>query len=171
MTGSARPRVLGVDLSLTSTGVAGYGWAERLVPPRGLDGLPRLRWLRDAVLALEFTHQPDLVVVEGLAYSRTTGKAAERAGLWHLVVERLDGMVPWAQVPPTARAKYATGKGNAPKDAVLAAVVRRFPDFDVTGNDQADALVLAAMGLDHLGHPPVVMPAAHRASLNAVVWP
>ncbi|WP_211355193.1 hypothetical protein [Blastococcus colisei] len=135
-----------------------------------MDGLPRLRWIRDAVQD-NVGDETALVVVEGLAYSRTTGKAAERAGLWHLVVERLDGVVPWAQVPPTARAKYATGKGNAAKDAVLAAVVRRFPDVEVTGNDQADALVLAAMGLDHLGHPPVVVPAAHRVSLGAVVWP
>lgn len=166
-----RPSVLGVDPSLTTSGVAGDGWADRLVPPRRLDGLLRLRWLRDAVVA-RTSDDTALVVVEGLAHSRTTGKAAERAGLWHPVVERLDadGRA-WAQVPPTARAKYATGEGNAPKDALLAAVVRRFPDVDVTGNDHADAFVLAAMGLDHLGHPPVVMPAAHRASLEAVVWP
>lgn len=169
MTAHSSGRVLGVDLSLTSTGIAGPGWVDRLVP-FGLSGLPRLRWLRDAVLD-RVDDGVDLVVVEGLAYSRTTGKAAERAGLWHLVVERLDLMVPWAQVSPTARAKYATGKGNAPKDAVLAAVVRRFPGVPVSGNDEADALVLAAMGLDHLGCPPVVMPAAHRAVLGGVVWP
>lgn len=34
-----------------------------------------------------------------------------------------------------------------------------------------DALVLAAMGADHLGQPLTPMPATHRTALNGVQWP
>lgn len=164
------PRVVGVDLSLRSTGVAGRGWVDRVVPPRGLTGLPRLRWIRSAVLDL--VRPAELVVIEGLAFASTTGKAAERAGLWWLTVDSIQAAdVPVAVVPPACRCRYATGRGNASKDAVLAATIRRYPDVPVTGNDEADALVLAAMGLDHLGCPLTTVPVTHRAALGAVSWP
>lgn len=37
--------------------------------------------------------------------------------------------------------------------------------------DKADATVLAAMGLDWLGHPTVPVPGTHRRALKAVLWP
>lgn len=42
------------------------------------------------------------------------------------------------------------------------------PDAD---NNQADALVLAAMGADHYGTPLVELPKAHREALEKVAWP
>jgi crossover junction endodeoxyribonuclease RuvC len=169
------PRVIGLDLSLASSGVAGNaggGWVARIRTESSTEPaqLARLRWIRGAVM--DYTRHADLVMVEGLAFSSQTGQHLTRAGLWHLVVEAIDAAgIPWAQVIPGTLKRYATGKGNAGKDQVLAAVVRRFPAVEVTGNDQADALVLAAMGADHLGHPLVPMPAAHRAALQAVAWP
>lgn len=162
--------VLGLDLSLTSTGIARRRTVGRLTPPKGQSGLVRLRWIRERVL--EAAAGADLVVVEGLAFSSNTGKAAERAGLWWLVADALDTAgIPVAVAPPASRCRYATGKGNAPKDAVLAAAVRRFPDVDVTGNDQADALWLCAMGCEYLGAPLADMPALHRQALSGVAWP
>ena len=171
-------RIIGLDLSLTSTGIAGRGWTDRVRPPGSAGGLhgalSRMRDIRDTVLG--YARGADLVVIEGLAYSRTTGKATERAGLWWMVMEALAARdVPVAVVTPTARARYATGRGNAGKDEVLAAVIRRYPAYLVRGNDEADALVLAAMGYDHVGQPLVQLrgqlPAAHRAALTGVAWP
>jgi crossover junction endodeoxyribonuclease RuvC len=166
-----RSRVIGLDLSLTSTGVAGSaGWADRIRPAPTLDLFIRLRIIRQRVM--DYVRDADLVVVEGLAISRQTGQHLTRAGLWHLVMEQIDAhSIPWAEVSPTGLKRYATGKGNSPKDEVLAAVVRRFPTVEVRGNDEADALVLAAMGADHLGVPIVTMPEAHRAALAKVAWP
>jgi crossover junction endodeoxyribonuclease RuvC len=163
--------VIGLDLSLTSTGVAGSaGWADRIRTAPTLDLYIRLRVVRQRVM--DYVRDADLVVVEGLAISRQTGQHLTRAGLWHLVMERVDAHgIPWAEVSPTGLKRYATGKGNSPKDEVLAAVVRRFPAVEVRGNDEADALVLAAMGADHLGVPMVDMPEAHRAALTKVAWP
>lgn len=162
--------VVGLDLSLTSSGFARGSSVGRLTPPKHLTGLERLRWIRGSVL--EVVAGAGLVVVEGLAFSSHTGKAAERAGLWWLVVDALDvAGLPVAVAPPASRCRYATGKGNAPKDAVLAAACRRFPAVDVTGNDQADALWLAAMGCAYLGYPMVELPVGHRQALSGVAWP
>jgi crossover junction endodeoxyribonuclease RuvC len=164
-------KVIGLDLSLASTGVASsLGWTERIRSKPHPRPLTRLRDIRDSVLDMVGT-KADLVVLEGLAASREVG-SLERTGLWYLVVESIDRRgIPWAAVAPTALKKYATGRGNAGKDEVLAAVIKRFPDYDVCGNDEADALVLMAMGADHLGEPMVAMPEVHRTALAKVRWP
>lgn len=190
---AAFPRVVGIDLSLTCTGLAlppaHAGGRLRTMPIKKPSGqtaangwpeLRRLRWMRDRIVD-EVRREtrttfgdavPVLAVIEDMAFSRTTGHVMTRAGLWWMVVDALDEIpgVSWAQVKPTTRAKYATGKGNAGKDVVMREVARRFPDF-AGGEDEADALVLRAMGMDHLGAPLAVMPQVNRASLDAVEWP
>jgi crossover junction endodeoxyribonuclease RuvC len=81
---------------------------------------------------------------------------------------------PYAVVTPQQLKKYATGYGsgkNCGKDKVLAAAIRRYPMAEVDGNDVADALVLAAMGADHLGCPLATVPQANRSVLAGVTWP
>lgn len=178
MTASA-VRVVGVDLSLASTGLAvveagARGRVGRVQTKPAGQGLIARRERLGVICGgvRSWTAGADLVVVEGLAYASRSPHASERAGLWWLVVDGLlaDG-VPVAVVAPTTRAKYATGKGSAGKDAVLAAVVRRYPDVEVSGNDEADALVLAAMGARWLGYPIDDLPTAHVAAVGKAVWP
>lgn len=165
-------RVIGLDLSLSSTGVAcNAGWTDRIrLAP---DPAPFLRMRTIRARIREFANTATrLVVVEGLAISRQTGQHLTRAGMWHLVMEDVDARgVPWLQVTPTGLKKFATGRGNAGKDEVLAAAVRRFPHIEVRGNDEADALWLAAIGADLLGEPMVEMPAANRTALAKLVLP
>jgi Holliday junction resolvasome RuvABC endonuclease subunit len=169
--------VVGLDLSLACTGVAlakdgGYE-TFKLKAPSVLRSHERLSWLLDQILK---PWNADLFVVEGPSFgNQGSGERQkghhERAGLWWLVTHGL-----WAEhqdvavVPPAALKRYATGKGNAGKDDVLREVVRRFPAFN-GGNDEADALILAAMGADRLGTPVVTMPATHRTGLDAAQWP
>jgi len=180
--------ILGLDLSLTATGIAivrtGDGdnhhyRTELIKEPSKQAKWPdrdRIRWMIDQIIivpeaALGPDEVWDLAVVEGLAYSRITGHATTRAGLWWLATENIDmSGFPLAVMGPTSRAKYATGKGNAAKADVMREVARRFPHFH-GGEDEADALVCAAAGADHLGHPIAAMPATHRAALAAVEWP
>ncbi|MBB1197787.1 hypothetical protein [Curtobacterium flaccumfaciens] len=49
--------------------------------------------------------------------------------------------------------KYATEETRAVKDVVVAMVVRRYRQIDVTNNNTADAAVLVAMLARHLGRP------------------
>src|SRR5690606_5915716 len=58
----------------------------------------------------------DLVVVEDLALTRSTGQHLTRAGLWHLVMNEIDNeSIPYAIVSPTSLKKYVTGRGNGPR--------------------------------------------------------
>jgi crossover junction endodeoxyribonuclease RuvC len=165
--------VLGLDLSLTSTGTALFDGTDyataRLRPHPKLRGHERLDWLLDAIA--EQTRHVPLVAIEGPAFGAQGSAYHQLAGLWWLVAHQLwAARTPFAVVPPSNVKRYATGKGNAGKDDVLREVTRRFPHF-TGGNDEADALVLAAMGADHLGHPLTPMPATHRAALDGVQWP
>ncbi len=173
------PRVLGLDLSLTSTGTAfaidgqittGLIKSES-AGTTVLDQRGRLQGIRASIYQyMDSWPVPDLAVIEGPSYGSKGAGTWDRAGLWWLVVDSLIGNhIPVAIAPPSCRARYATGKGNADKDLVLAATVRRFDR--VLRNDEADALILAAMGCDHLGAPLVTMPAAHRTGLDKVAWP
>lgn len=167
-------KVLGVDLSLTCTGIAGDGWTDTVKPPAKLRGHERLHHIRNTLVD-RYLAGVTLVVVEGPSYgnqgsSRQQGHH-ERAGLWWIVTHTLwTRGTPFAVAPPAARAKYATGKGNAGKADVVREVTRRFPWFR-GGEDEADALVLAALGADWLGAPMVAMPALHRAALTGCDWP
>lgn len=170
------PRVIGLDLSLTSTGIAGADWAVTIPGgplPRNASDLQRwerIRAVRTAVGA--YTTAADLVVIEAPSYGSNDPGAHERAALWWFVLGRCYNRdVPVVTVAPVKVKVYATGRGHASKEDVVQEVQRRRPDVTFRGNDQADALTLAAMGLDHLGHPPVLLPQAHRRALDGVQWP
>ncbi len=184
-------KIVGLDLSLTSTGIALIEDRDAIcvtrIQSRGRKDATldqrhtRLHNLRlDICLAAHDGVRPDLIVIEGPSFGQARqGGQHDRAGLWWLVVDWLSQDetaggwgIPVAEVSPASRAKYATGKGNAAKDAVLAAVVRRYPHVEVTGNDQADALILACMGARALGHPlEVSLPVAHLDAMTKVAWP
>lgn len=110
------------------------------------------------------------IAIEGPAYGRADGKSHERAGLWWRLYTRasLYCATEPLVVPPTALKKYATGKGTADKDKVLLAVARRYPDAHVGTNDEADALVLAAMVARLDGHAVEThLPVANLAALRS----
>lgn len=173
--------VIGIDLSLTSTGIAhtdGYVTSVRTVKSTGKkDATLEARWERLVHLTNEIvagTPIDAIIIIEGPSFGQARqGGQHDRAGLWWMVVNEFSirgNLV--VEVPPACRAKYGTGKGNAAKDAVLAAVVRRYPDVMVDGNDQADALILAAMGSRWLHQPiDVGLPLTHTAGMTKVSWP
>lgn len=183
--GAWQPRVVGLDLSLTSTGVAGTDWACAHRPGRRRSH-ERLDWLLAAV-ALGVRDGADLVVVEGAAYAQGAQAGHhELAGLWWLVTQYLwRNGIPYAVVTPHGRTIYATGRANpaqewpkkdrsrVAKGMVRAVAVERYGvECEGPGRyDQADATILAAMGLDWLGYPTVPVPDTHRRALEAVRWP
>ncbi|MEU6318064.1 hypothetical protein [Streptomyces sp. NPDC047009] len=179
----APPLVIGIDPSLTCTGIAGDGWADAL-RCKG-KGHHRLRWLRQEIA--ERTRTADLVVIEGAAYGHG-GQAGhhELAGLWWILTQDLwERKVPYAVVTPHGRTIYATGSAYPAKDypkaqrarvakgMVRDAVASRYGlECDGPGRyDKADAFILAAMGLHWVGWPLAVVPDTHRRALDAVPWP
>lgn len=175
--------VVGIDLSLTSTGIAiitgGIATTQRVTSKGKADAtleqrLKRLNDLAATIADITEARKPTLVLIEAPSFQSKGGQAHDRSGLWWLVVTTLCHF-PWivvVQVPPSCRMRYGAGKGNAAKDDVLSAVVRRYPDVDVNGNDEADALILAAMGARHLGSPiEESLPKANLAGMAGVHWP
>ncbi|MGW3827810.1 hypothetical protein ACWEAF_37485 [Streptomyces sp. NPDC005071] len=177
------PLVIGVDPSLTCTGVAGDGWADAL-RPKGR-GHHRLHWLREEVR--ERTGAADLVVIEGAAYGHG-GQAGhhELGGLWWILTQDLwERNIPYAVVAPASRIVYAMGVSNPAKDyprkqrariakgMVRDAVAERYGlDCEGPGRyDKADAFILAAMGLHWAGWPLAEVPDTHSRALGAVPWP
>lgn len=174
-------RVVGLDLSLTATGLG----TTRSGGPAGVQTIkskgPKdatLEERRDRLHNLARDIQlaalaADVVVIEQPAYNQTGGSHHDRSGLWWLVVDWLVDEVPTVvEVAPQVVKKYATGKGNASKDEVLAAVVRRYADVDVANNNEADALVLAAIGARLAGHPiEASLPQTNLDALAKVRWP
>lgn len=171
--------VIGVDLSLTATGLA---TAEgcRTVPSSGKAGAPlRARHARLAdiatqvVLAVSEAAAPRtaLVVIEGPTYATSTGSQHDRSGCWWLTVDELlaaGHLV--AEVAPTSRAKYATGNGRAGKVKVASALTARY-GVTFADDNEADAFCLRAMGLHRLGSPLASVPKTHAVALDAVAWP
>jgi Holliday junction resolvasome RuvABC endonuclease subunit len=173
-------RVVGLDPSLSAFGVAAVE-GGRVVNAASLTsgretGHARVEGLIERVA--NWTRGAVLVVIEGPSYGSTGGKPHERAGLWWSITQELwrDG-VGYAVVSPRTRAKYATGNGNAGKADVLAAASVRFDLGQITDDNVADALTLAAMGarqllepIDRLDSDDPLTP-KRQAALDAVVWP
>lgn len=171
--------VVGVDPSLTATGIAGAGhalcWAITH-PSKGhnADTLAerdkRLARITDTVA--EHASGARLVVIEGPALSRGAGSSTwDRAGLWWRIVHRLHAAeIPVAVCPPSTRCKWATGRGNADKAAVAVAVARMWPAATLDDDNQADALALATMGMQW-AESTFYRLERHSVALRAVKWP
>ena len=190
------PAIAGVDLSMTSTGLAVYAegvpWTITAAPPvrlariqskpiqsgKDAKGKRTATWEDRRVRMADIVTRvsqvvPDgsLVFLEAPSYGSTGTGTFDRSGLWWWVFSELTALeclvVP---VSPAQRMQYATGKGggaDAGKDAVIAAVVRRYPWADVRGNDEADALVLMAMARRAVGAPlEDAMPLANLKALD-----
>lgn len=180
--------IVGIDLSLTATGVAVIATGGEGSPIQGqyvvstvkskpsdspsvLTRLARMQRITKSVV--DHCLHADLVVVEGPSFASRNGQAHDRAGLWWMVTDAIvEEGIDLAVCPPSSRMKYATGKGNASKDAVLAAAIRRYPDAEISNNNEADAFVLAAMGARWLGAQiEPTLPMTHLTAMGGVAWP
>jgi len=162
------PAVVGIDPSLTSTGVA--VWTPeapvqisrvKSAPgpnapgaklPSWRDRHNRIKTAAKGIAAL--VPVESLVVLEAPAYAAKSNSIHDRAGLWWKVYENVvDRDCEILVVTTNQRMKYATGKGNADKDTVMAAVIRRYLDLEIRNNDEADAVVFMAIGCRMIGKP------------------
>ncbi len=163
------PSIVAFDLSLTRSGWADGSGCGVLVPPSADDrGVPRLRWIRSAVL--ERASSAAIVVLEGYSFA-SRGRAIVSLGELGGVVRcaLADKGLASVDVPPTCRALYATGKGNASKEQVLAEAIRKL-GYEGFSHDEADALWLRRMALDHYA-PRSELNEKKRKALSAIDWP
>lgn len=159
--------VIGLDLSLSRTGIAEHDGTARVVKGKG-DGVPRLLAIEKEVLAAVWRSPTKaLAVIEGYTYATTHAAhvLGELGGVIRVALWRDD--VRYVVIAPGTLKKYATGKGNAGKIEVIQAAGKRL-GYEGHDDNEADALWLRAIGLELLGTPEVVMPLSHREALAKV---
>jgi len=162
------PRILALDLSLTRTGVCEDDGACSCIRTDKLRGMPRIDHIARQVQRL--AGGVDLVVIEGYSYASANQahQVGELGGCVRFLLHRLG--VPWVDVAPSTLKKFATGRGNAGKDEMIAAAIRRF-GFAGSDNNEADAYLLWCMARHAYGAPVVPVPAPQAAASEKVSWP
>lgn len=174
-------RLTGLDLSLTSTGIARLeldddgtvaGSSTHVVKGPGITkGTPwdvradriRVQSLAvvDELLPIIGRTPPDLIVVEGSSFGSNLPGASELHGLrWRTYATLARHGATLVEVAPKTLKLYVTGRGDATKPHVVQAIRRHYGDrFDLPLlradglEDVADATGLVAMGARSIGHP------------------
>ena len=173
--------VLGIDPSLTGTGVATAGGLHTITSKPSDTTLTGRRArlttivheLDNIVLGVKpwrFERIPNLIVIEApsLAQKSQAG-TLDRNGLWWLLVDRLHTLgIPVVEVSPSTLKKFATGKGNATKPDMRMALYQR-AGLDCRDDNQVDAWWLRQVGLHFTDHPDrIALPQAHTIALAKV---
>lgn len=138
---------LGIDQSLTSTGIAVLreGTSQPLVCtalPTKLKGPARLAYIRDRARGFLEEYTPRAAALEGYSYG-STGKVfelGELGGVLKLLLH--DAGVPFLVVPPSSLKKFIAHKSEATKEDMRRAVEERF-GLDIDQEDACDAYGLA----------------------------
>jgi crossover junction endodeoxyribonuclease RuvC len=147
--------VMGLDLSLTSTGLVVLAEGPMLNSKaiKSKENTERrLIDIKDQIEREMLEYEPNLVVLEGYAML-ANGRITALAELGGVVKASLYvRKQPFIVVPPARVKKFATGKGNANKDEVRLWVYKRW-GVELKTNDEIDAYVLAQIGLSYLGCP------------------
>lgn len=139
-------KIVGVDASLTGTGIAIYWDSQTPITAtikNPLTGVDRLIYIRDYIK--QVSQGADLIVIEGYAFARANQahQIGELGGVLRTMFHEMGLKV--LEVAPAAVKKFATGKGNATKEQVAVGVFKRWSKEFGT-NDEADAFVLMKIG-------------------------
>ena len=162
------PRLLALDLSLTATGWCLDGQTGRITSGK-LRGMERIDFIVREVQRL--SSGVSLSILEGYSFGsqgRAVFDIAELGGCVRFLLYRLG--VPFVDVPPATLKKFATGKGNAPKDAMIAASIRRF-GFAGSDNNEADACLLWCLARHAYGSPVASVSQIQAEAVGKVAWP
>ena len=145
--------VLGLDLSLTSTGFC-YSSLKDLevhtgiITPKTHKGLPRLMYIWDCIEDIINREGITHVVVESYSLGRYQRQRAHSTGELGGVVKLLlwQKEIPILLVSPKGLKKFATGNGNSTKPQVQGFIMTRWKRR-IEQEDEADAFVLYQAGL------------------------
>ena len=138
-------KILGIDASLTSTGLA---WEQegRIVTTRVLPGTrkgtPRLAYVMKILTQAVVSHNITHIALEGYSMGSHSGRffsIGELGGCIKLFA--LNRNISILIVSPSSLKKFVAGNGGADKDMMIDAVNRRW-DQEIHQNDEADAFGL-----------------------------
>jgi hypothetical protein len=184
------PKVLGVDPSLTCTGLAGDGWTDTIKTKARRKHQTSRDFMhtrtRHIIATLgDYLSGVELAVLEGPATGPGMDMDRQLAHLnWEIRDLLWSRDIPYAVVNPGLLKVYVLGQrnrnakqvaednaaGRNAKDRIVEVVSGWFPWLDGT-DDEADAAALWAMGRDWLGCPAVPVGTIQRGALKSVAWP
>lgn len=162
---------VGLDLSLTSTGVS-VGQYQTTLKSKNKGPL-RLIEIRDQLLELLHGIDKPIVIVENYSFGSRNSQAHATGELGGVVrVALYAAGIPYVEVPPTCRAKFATGKGNAGKNEVISAISARtgITWSGAGADDLCDAWILEECGRVKLGIARYDWPQVNLSALDKVDW-
>lgn len=143
--------VLGLDLSLTSSGFAYRGDDEQIhtgtINPKSFKGVPRLVYIRRVIETIIMKHGTTHAVIEGYSLGRFQAQRAHSTGELGGAIK----MMFWEKrilillVAPKSLKKFATGNGNSTKPQVQGHIQTRW-HYRIDQEDEADAFVLLKAG-------------------------
>ena len=162
---------LGLDLSLTSTGYCFDGnYGVISTPAKGPERLSRIT---NKVIDIVYDNPIDIVIIEGYSFASRNSQAhsigelggAMRMRLWECGVSYVD-------IPPTCRAKFATGKGNAGKNEVISSISAKTGIvWSGSGaDDMCDAWILEQMAIAKIGASQYDWTKEQMSALEKVDW-
>lgn len=164
-------KLLGLDISLTSTG---YSINEKTgIISTKTKGPERLSIVSKNVLQLCVDEKIECVILEGYSFASRNSQAHSIGELGGCIRMALwESNIPYIEVPPTSRAKFATGKGNAGKTEVISAISSKTGlVFSGAGaDDECDAWVLEQMGLQKIGLSNYLWTKEQLSALEKIDW-
>ncbi len=187
--GNAPRYAVGLDLSLTGSGVAVISLrtgqvALGLVETKGaakthLDQTLNRLQVALVGIAAYVPAERSVIVIEAPSLGSQNGMSHERAGLWWRTAGLLHsrGHIV-TQAYPRTRAKYAAGhlpvkstRKGPDKKEVVAALAAEHPHLNLSNDNIADAFALACIGARHLGAPIDSSTPQRVQATAAVRWP
>lgn len=161
-------RIMGLDLSITATGVCLPDLTTYTIKTKTADRDQRIVVIRDRIA--EDLWGVDLVVLEDFT-SGLKGSAGHALGLTHGAVRALlmDFGVPYVVISPNTLKVFATDNGACDKAAMILAAYKR-GGIEFRDDNQCDAWWLAVAGRDRTGEPLFTLPHSQRVRLDKVDW-
>jgi crossover junction endodeoxyribonuclease RuvC len=164
-------KIMGLDLSLTSTGLSIDGVTSIILTPT--KGAERLFIISNKIQEVVKENKIEAVIIEGYSFASRNSHAHSIGELGGVVRMMLwENKIPYVEVPPTSRAKFATGRGNASKDEVISSISAKTGKIfrGGGGNDECDAWVLEEMAKTKLGVSSWSWTKEQLSSLDKIDW-
>lgn len=157
------PISLGVDLSLTNTGLVVLNSTgiikQKLIKSKPLgekptDELIRIKKIIEDIEEFVSEYYPSVVCIEGLAFmAKNTTALVQLSALNYMTRSMLNEYnIPFVIVAPTTLKKFVTGKGNSDKEVLMMMVYRDYNE-QLLDNNIVDAFALSLIGMSLLGKP------------------
>lgn len=144
--------IAGIDPSLQKTGLIilnskGQVIAEELIKPKKIDGIPRLKFIKDRIIELLKEHKVTVVAIESYSFGsrgRATFSLGELGGVVRLALH--ENNFNYYDVSPSSLKSFIAENGAADKKMMREAVIRKYR-LDISEDNICDAYSLSRMCL------------------------